>query len=66
MTIEEVLEEITSECKYYVGIMHQSSASNTVQRIRLGLAKQSTIRKFFNAFGYVGAYNEWQKKSPTE
>jgi len=59
MTIDEVLKEITSTPKYYIGIMPQSTAARIGIAIRRHTAKPATIKRFFNSFGYEGEFNQW-------
>lgn len=62
MTIVDVIKELRADLKCYIGIMPQSTFSNTMIRIEKGLAKPSTITNFFEQFGYYGRFNEWTKK----
>lgn len=52
MTQNEAIKEIISKPKYYVGKMKQAKAASFVMRWRAGSAKQSSIKKFLEAFGY--------------
>jgi hypothetical protein len=61
MTIQEVCNDIRKSIKPYVGLMAQSRFSNTLRSIEAGLCKPKTTTKFFNALGYEGEFNEWQK-----
>lgn len=61
MTIENVIKELRADLKCYIGIMPQSTFSNTMLRIEKKLAKPSTIKNFFEQFGYYGDFNEWTK-----
>lgn len=60
MTIIEVCLELRKEPKIYIGIMKQSSFSGTLFSIESNRAKSSTIKSFFNKFGYDGEFNEWK------
>lgn len=63
MTVEEVINEITSEHKFYVGKMPQSTASNFLASYRKGMAKQKTIENFLEIFGYtIIKEAEWTKQ----
>ena len=48
----EVITEIKSRVKPYIGIMPQSTFSRTLSNIEHGMAKPKTIDKFFAVFGY--------------
>jgi hypothetical protein len=63
MTTKEVLDDLSSKIKPYIGICNQSYYSGNMIRIRYNLAKPSTIEKFFNKFGYkkIGI-DAWEKK----
>lgn len=62
MTEQEAIEEITSELKWYIGVMPQSTASNFIQSYRKGMAKKKTIDKFLNKFGYkLKQEEQWEK-----
>lgn len=52
MTENEVINQIISEPKYYIGVMHQSTASNFIASYRKGMSKQKTIDNFISKFGY--------------
>lgn len=52
MTEKEVIETITSKHKFYAGVMPQSTASLFLKRWREGKAKQKTVIKFMEKFGY--------------
>lgn len=53
MTLDEVIDEITSEHKYYIGKMPQYTASRFLKTYREGTAKRSTVLEFIKKFGYV-------------
>jgi len=52
MTETEVINEITKEPKWYLGVLEQSTASNFIQSYRKGMSKQKTIDAFIQKFGY--------------
>lgn len=58
MTIQEALDEIRSRNKWYAIVdnennpVPQSNLFIVAQRIEQGKAKEDTIRKFFDYFGY--------------
>lgn len=52
MTEQEVIKEITSKPKFYIGIMPQSTASLFLKRFNSGSAKRSTIISFAKKYGY--------------
>lgn len=62
MDIQEALEEIKSRVKPYIGVMPQSTFSNTIRNIEAGLAKQSTVDEFMKLFGYERSEIIWKKK----
>ena len=62
LTLEEVINQITSEHKYYVGVMPQSTAANFVKRFREGKAKRKTAIEFIARFGYEVAQEELYEK----
>jgi len=64
MTIQEVAEEIHKDFKAYVGVMSKFTFFTTIRRIKMNKAKPSTIKAFFEKFGYIGEYNEWHKWPP--
>jgi len=62
MLIEEVLDEIQSRVKPYVGIMPQSTFSNAIKAIKNGTYKNSKREWFMSRFGYGKSPDEWVKK----
>lgn len=70
MSIEEALNEIRSEKKWYWvpdgkgGVRASSSMMVMAQRIEDGRAKLQTIREFFQTFGYEVEMNMTVKKNP--
>lgn len=64
MTEQEAINEITSELKWYVGVMPQSTASNFLASYRKGMAKKSTINNFLDRFGYkIKTEEQWEKQT---
>ena len=61
MTASEAIQEITSECKYYIGKYPQSTASDIVKRFRNGTITLNKLKEFLNKFGYVQREGEWIK-----
>lgn len=62
MSEKEAIEEITSELKFYAGVIPQSTASNFLQSYRKGMAKKKTINNFLNKFGYkLKQEEQWEK-----
>jgi len=62
MTELEVINEITKEPKWYLGILEQSTASNFIQSYRKGMSKQKTIDSFIAKFGYEVVNDKSYKK----
>lgn len=67
MTIEDALKEIKSEPKWYYRIrdgklIPVATLVVTAQRIQDGRAKPSTVKKFFEEFGYKVEINQTVKK----
>lgn len=63
MLIEEAIKQITSQPKYYVGVMPQSTAASIVKRYKQGTLKKSTLTEFLTAFGYeLKQEEEWYLK----
>jgi hypothetical protein len=52
MGIKEVIEEITSKHKFYIGVMSQPAAAMFLKRFREGTARHQTVLKFIGSFGY--------------
>ena len=66
MTNQEVLAELRSRTKPYIGIMKQGAFANMLKRIAAGTMKPGTMRVMLAKFGFAGDYNTWeQMKSPT-
>jgi len=61
LTRLEVLNKITSEKKYHIGIINQSTASRTVKRIREGRCSDNKVNDFFALFGYFKQLETWDK-----
>lgn len=64
MTKKECIDEITSQHKFYIGIVSQGYASNFVQRFKAGQLKEKTINSFLEKFGYERTKEEQWEKSP--
>ncbi len=52
MTTYEVINDLKSRTKPYIGIIPQSTYSRTIRDIQNGNCKQKTMQLFFNKFGY--------------
>jgi len=52
MTIDEVIREITSKHKFYIGVMSQPAAGMFLKRYQEGTARHETVLKFIESFGY--------------
>ena len=64
MTEKQAIEQITSECKFYIGVMNQSTASNFLASYRKGMAKKKTINEFLRKFGYeIKTEEQWEKRN---
>lgn len=61
MTASEVIQEITSEPKYYIGVHEQSTASRIVKRYKEGRITLNKLNEFIEAYGYVWRNGEWIK-----
>jgi hypothetical protein len=61
MTTEEVIEELSTLVKPYIGIIPQSTYSRTLRDIKNGNCKPKTMRKFFALFGYNQETIKWVK-----
>lgn len=62
LSILEVCKEIRGMTKPYLSLVPKMSASQfsvTLRNIENSLSKPSTVKKFFNAFGYEGSFNDW-------
>lgn len=60
MTTLEVLQELRSRCKPYIGVMKQSTFSTYLKRIANDEVLPYTKRSFFEKFGYQGKADEWE------
>ena len=58
----EVIDELKSKPKVYIGIMPQSKFWLYCNRIERGVSKPHTVISFFIKFGYVGDWNNFKKK----
>lgn len=77
MTTIEVLNELHSRSKGYIGIMPKCTYSMTIKRMReyeqnhtpikekYLKRRENTKRSFFNRLGYEGQYNTWNKIQAT-
>lgn len=64
MTLKEVTQELRRNTKVYLGIMPQSTFSQTLRMIENGSAKESTAIKFLAKFGYtVEKERTWKRNS---
>ena len=61
MNSEQVIAEITSEPKYYIGVHEQSTASRIVKRYKEGRITLNKLNEFIEAYGYVWREGEWIK-----
>lgn len=52
MTLNEALNEITKNPRWYDGVMAQPNASSTLKDIRNGSAGHKKIKNFLEKFGY--------------
>ena len=62
MTTEEVIEDLSTLVKPYMGIIPQSTYSRTLRDIKNGNCKPKTMHKFFALFGYSQNEVTWEKK----
>ena len=62
MLIDEVLNEIQSRVKPYVGLMSQSTFSNAIRSIKAGTYKEYKKTEFLRLFGYTKSIEQWEKK----
>lgn len=60
MTNKEVVTELRSKLKPYVGICNQSYFSLMCAKIEYGMCKPKTVDKFFNLFGYIGGWDNYK------
>jgi hypothetical protein len=61
MSTEEVIEDIISEPKYYIGKFNQSTASRIVKRYKTGCITLNKLHEFITAFGYEYEHGKWVK-----
>jgi len=61
MTTEEVINELNSLVKPYIGKVPQSTYSRTLRDIKNGNCKPKTMRKFFALSGYEMLFINWHK-----
>lgn len=62
MTNLEVVTELRSLVKPYIGIMEQNKFSAYCIRIEKGRCKPITTQQFFILFGYYGDWNNYEKR----
>lgn len=62
MTQREVVMQIASKPKWYLGKMKQQTASAFLKRYNNGTVKLTTIKRVFMLFGYEGSFNDWHKQ----
>jgi hypothetical protein len=55
----EAIREIQQRIKPYIGVMPQSTFSNTIKGILNGTCKSETEERFFNTFGYKKQEVKW-------
>lgn len=60
MTNKEVIIELRSKLKPYVGIMSPSHFSQMCSKIQNEMCKPKTVDKFFILFGYIGTWNDYK------
>jgi len=61
MTTSEVLLELKSRVKPYMGLIPQSTYSRTIRDIKNGNCKPKTMQAFFAKFGYEQEQIQWRK-----
>jgi enoyl reductase-like protein len=62
MTTEEVINELNSLVKPYIGKVPQSTYSRTLRDIKNGNCKPKTMQEFFAKFGYEQNEVTWKRK----
>lgn len=62
MTTEEVINELNTLVKPYIGKVPQSTYSRTLRDIKNGNCKHKTMSKFFALFGYSQEEVRWSKR----
>jgi hypothetical protein len=63
LTNAEVIAELKSRTKPYIGIESAAMFSQMCTRIIHGIAKPVTVVKFFGKYGYAGTYDKFYIKS---
>lgn len=63
MNEQDLIKELRSQVKPYIGIMHQGTYSNNMIRWELGILKPSTLKCFLEKMGYIKENGQWLKKS---
>ena len=66
LTNREVIDELRTRIKPYIGLMAQSVFSNTCTRIYNDLCKPSTVKEFFSKFGYSGSWDKFERLPETK
>lgn len=61
MNEQEVINELRSLVKPYIGIIPQSTFSSILTRYDAGILKPKTLRLFFEKMGYWKSDKGWQK-----
>ena len=61
MTTCEVLNDLKSRTKPYIGIIPQSTYSRTIRDIQNGNCKYKTMQLFFAKFGYEQNEITWKR-----
>lgn len=61
MNEADIIKELRSTVKPYIGIMDQGTFSNTVIRYEMGRLKPSTLKSFLEKMGYIKLNDLWQK-----
>lgn len=62
MTTSEVINELNSCVKPYMGVVPQSTYSRTIRDIKAKTCKPKTMKEFFAKFGYTQEEVQWTKK----
>lgn len=63
MTLNEVIQELRANTKCYIGVMPQSTFSETLRNIETGRAKDITVTRFLAQFGYtIEKERTWKKQ----
>ena len=62
MSNKEVVKALKSTLKIYAGITSAAYFSSTCAKIENDMCKPKTVKEFFAKFGYVGDWNNFEKK----